>query len=72
LYSPGKIDILCDNEDYGDSDLGSVTVDGCVVPNVPNDRIAFLANQNPPTEYLYFFGNHSSSDTVAHPRILES
>jgi hypothetical protein len=61
-----------DNEDYGDSDLKSVAVDGCVVPNVPNDRIAYFTNQNLPTEYLYFFGNHSPSDTVSHPRTLES
>jgi len=63
---------MCGNEGYGDSDLGSVTVDGYVVPNVPSDGISFFTNQNPPTEYLYFFGNHSSSDTVSHPRILES
>ena len=62
---------VCNSEDYGDSDLGSVTVDGCVVPNVPKDWIAFFTNQNPPTEYL-FFGNQSSSDTVSHPRSLES
>jgi hypothetical protein len=52
LLSPGKIDIVCDNEDYKDSDLGSVTVDGCIVPNVPKDRLAFFTNQNPPTAYL--------------------
>jgi hypothetical protein len=56
----------------GDSDLGSVTVDGYVVPNVPSDLIASFTNQNSPTEYLYFFGNHSSSDSVSHRRTLES